>query len=317
MGNRKNIEVKIDRERKHEKRAAETPEKRETHLAKDHNYYQKCQKKESTTKNNNFKQIYQLHTSNISEQYDQDNNIQEECCRCSSERITPKRFSSENDMDPEEVPEELQNLTEIEEMLIAQVFPVMSVYRLCGGQYGPSSLNILIVHCHSERSALFKDFQVCHNKVINALRWLKENNRYYAEITIDKKVLQSLPENGFIEDQLPSNEILAEVSDNETEDNVIICTFVSSLPSIDREDVAINEALNRMQNNNSPMVWPNIENTLINEFRTPGYIVYAFPTLYPTRRADFRTEHNRDINPAEYFKHLLQYKDGRFAWHTC
>jgi len=35
-------------------------------------------------------------------------------------------------MDPGDVPEELQGLTEIEEMLIAQVFTVMSVYRLRG-----------------------------------------------------------------------------------------------------------------------------------------------------------------------------------------
>ncbi|CAG8734974.1 6938_t:CDS:1, partial [Cetraspora pellucida] len=54
-----------DRERKREKRAAETPEKRETRLAKDRNRYQKRQKKESITENNNFEQIYQLHTSNI------------------------------------------------------------------------------------------------------------------------------------------------------------------------------------------------------------------------------------------------------------
>ena len=39
-------------------------------------------------------------------------------------------------MDPGEVPEELQDLTEIEEMLIAKAFTVMSVYRLRGGQYG-------------------------------------------------------------------------------------------------------------------------------------------------------------------------------------
>ena len=37
-------------------------------------------------------------------------------------------------MDPGDVPEELKGLTEIEKMLIAQVFTVMSVYRLRGGQ---------------------------------------------------------------------------------------------------------------------------------------------------------------------------------------
>ncbi|CAG8489294.1 8320_t:CDS:2 [Gigaspora margarita] len=47
-----------------------------------------------------------------------------ECCQCYSDKSSPKRFSGENNMDPGEVPEELQGLTEVEEMLIAQVFPV-------------------------------------------------------------------------------------------------------------------------------------------------------------------------------------------------
>ncbi|CAG8835909.1 6852_t:CDS:1, partial [Gigaspora margarita] len=59
-----------------------------------------------------------------------------ECHRCYTKKTLPKKFSFGNNMDPEEVPEELQGLTEIEEMLIAQVFPVIVVYRLCGGQHG-------------------------------------------------------------------------------------------------------------------------------------------------------------------------------------
>ena len=39
-------------------------------------------------------------------------------------------------MNPGKVPEELEDLTEIEEMLISQVFPVMSVYRLRGSNMG-------------------------------------------------------------------------------------------------------------------------------------------------------------------------------------
>jgi len=42
----------------------------------------------------------------------------------------PKKFSKENYMDPGELPKQLKGLTEIEEMLIAQVFCVMTVYRL-------------------------------------------------------------------------------------------------------------------------------------------------------------------------------------------
>ncbi|PKK50045.1 hypothetical protein RhiirC2_803409, partial [Rhizophagus irregularis] len=55
-----------------------------------------------------------------------------ECRRCHKEK-QPKKFLKDNNMDPGEVPDKLCDLTEIEEMLVTQVFPVMSVYRLRGG----------------------------------------------------------------------------------------------------------------------------------------------------------------------------------------
>ena len=62
--------------------------------------------------------------------------IKGECRHCYTEKILPKKFSAKNNMDLENVPKELQDLTEIEEMLIAQVFTVMTIYRLRGGQTG-------------------------------------------------------------------------------------------------------------------------------------------------------------------------------------
>ena len=63
--------------------------------------------------------------------------LNEECCHhCYNEKEYPKKFSAENNIDPGNVPEELQELSEIEEMLITRVFPVISVYRLREGQYG-------------------------------------------------------------------------------------------------------------------------------------------------------------------------------------
>ena len=38
-------------------------------------------------------------------------------------------------MDPVPVPDQLQNLTFIEEQLIARIHPVISVYRIKGGQF--------------------------------------------------------------------------------------------------------------------------------------------------------------------------------------
>ena len=48
----------------------------------------------------------------------------------------------------------------------------------------------------------FKNFNVQHTKVTRTLHWLKENNRYYANIIIDEEILSTLPENGSVDDQL-------------------------------------------------------------------------------------------------------------------
>jgi hypothetical protein len=96
-------------------------------------------------------------------------------------------------MDPGVVPEELKGLTEIEEMLIAQVFTVMTVYRLRGGQTGyrgnvinfpqdihefttrlprhSSSLDVLLIRRQlANDSTAFRDFIVRWNKVATYLR---------------------------------------------------------------------------------------------------------------------------------------------------
>jgi len=114
------------------------------------------------------------------------------CRRCHREKSIPKKFSKENNMDPGELPKQLKGLTEIEEMLIAQVFCVMSVYQLRGGQNGykgnvinfpqdireftthllrhPSSLNVLVIRRQlATSSAEFCDFTVRRDKVHNAL----------------------------------------------------------------------------------------------------------------------------------------------------
>ena len=107
-------------------------------------------------------------------------------------------------------------------MLIARVFPVMSVYRLRGGQHGYrgnvinfpqdvqefathlprnlSSLDVLVVRRQSaNNSAGFRDFKVRRAKVARALCWLKENNRYYEDIIIDDEILRSLSVNSSID----------------------------------------------------------------------------------------------------------------------
>jgi hypothetical protein len=58
------------------------------------------------------------------------------CYRCKRDKKSPKKFSAENDMDPGTVPEQLRGLTQVEEMLISRVCPIIRVYRKHGGQRG-------------------------------------------------------------------------------------------------------------------------------------------------------------------------------------
>ena len=63
------------------------------------------------------------------------------------------------------------------------------------------------------------------------------------------------------------------------------------------------------------MEYPQLRNSPINEFSTPGFIVIAFPTLFPKGVCDLRDESRRrsSVSAIEYFQHLLRYKDGRFG----
>ena len=61
--------------------------------------------------------------------------------------------------------------------------------------------------------------------------------------------------------------------------------------------------------------WPAMDSTPVDEFNTHGYIPRAFPTLFPYGKASLRSHRLKTIKPANYFKHLMNYHDGRFAKH--
>ena len=57
------------------------------------------------------------------------------CKSCNGYKKNPKIVSADNDMDPGDVPPQLEGRTQVEQMFIAKVAPIMHVYRLKGGQY--------------------------------------------------------------------------------------------------------------------------------------------------------------------------------------
>ena len=98
-------------------------------------------------------------------------------------------------MDPGIVPEQLKGLTQVEEMLISRVCPIMRAYRKHGGQRGyqghvlnlpqdiqsflnrlPShvaDLPVMAVRRHGADNT-HRDFTVRRHKVLEAVLWLKK-----------------------------------------------------------------------------------------------------------------------------------------------
>jgi hypothetical protein len=149
--------------------------------------------------------------------------IQGVCHRCYTEKNDIKKFSFRNNMDPGDVLDELRGLTQVEEMLIAQIFPIVSMYCLHGGgQYAyrgnvinfpqdvfkfatrfprcPSSLDVFVVRQGLSLGSAFKDFRMRRSVVSRALYWLKNNNHYYSNIVVDEDILRSLLEDGPLDD---------------------------------------------------------------------------------------------------------------------
>ena len=113
---------------------------------------------------------------------------------------------------------ELEGLSQIEEVLISAIVPMMSVYQLPHSQFGysghvlnlpqnvssfakqlpklPSELDAVLARKVYE-SGSHKDFRVRRSNVLHALQRFKAN-KYFRNISIDDQALQQLPRNGDI-----------------------------------------------------------------------------------------------------------------------
>jgi len=112
--------------------------------------------------------------------------------------------------------------------------------------------------------------------------------------------LQSLSELG--DQSSIHDEILSEIEESENEN----CVHRSGVPHI--------EITNQNDLIKQKLKWPTMSEEPVHE-QTPGYMACAFPTLYPYGTADLRDHRGKEKKPGEYFKHLMNYHDKRFAKH--
>ena len=219
------------------------------------------------------------------------------CYRCKRDKKSLKKFSAGNDMDPGIVPEQLKGLTQVEEMLISRVCPIMRIYRKHGGQRGykghvlnlpqdvqsflnrlPSQvadLPVLVVRRHGADET-HRDFTVRRHRVLDAILWLKTNNPFFKDIEIDRAVINSLPENGIpeelryvIDESGPLVHVENEgppqnpVADDVNEEELVLengsTSFIPMRQRQRKEGDAIQDAVNE----GDPLDWPSTEGTVM------------------------------------------------------
>ena len=136
------------------------------------------------------------------------------CVRCSSDKHEIKMFSSENSMDPGDVPSELSDMSIVEQQLICRLSPAIHVHMLVHGGVAanghcvtfpqhvnepakilpklPSDIDVIRVTRQGKNNKS-KDFRCRRFKVQHALEWLKNNNPAYSDIIISQENLSLLP----------------------------------------------------------------------------------------------------------------------------
>ncbi|KAI9103946.1 hypothetical protein DFS34DRAFT_668475 [Phlyctochytrium arcticum] len=185
------------------------------------------------------------------------------CRRCQNEKKM-KKLSANNDMDLGIVPDELQGLTLMEQMLIAQIHPIVSCYLLKGGTLPRlvSSVETLILCYDAADGTRFRDFRVCRFKVQAALQWLIRHKKYYRQIHPNRANLKALPLHGNVHSQLPPRTVLRATLDlvgPRTEPELLV--------------QAVRDIANGTNSSDSPehlLQWP-----------ACGDIRMAFPHLFP------------------------------------
>ena len=202
----------------------------------------------------------------------------------------------------------------------------------------PEELDVLVVCKPDARDpSSYKDFHVRKRKIFTLLSFLKQYNPFYSQIVIRHPNETDLPEDGDILNRLPNvssshgerDFVALSVAHDESYEDLDERCFVpdelsqeqtcfvpSLLPGLSeieaiRAEMCINGLTASPEN---PLSWPSSGEPL-SEFTTEGLFTKAFPVLFPLGRADFSLPRRKSLALYEWVKHLMRYRDPRFARH--
>ena len=249
----------------------------------------------------------------------------------------------------------------MEEMLCSLASPCFLMWVSKGGQYKtrgnvitfsqditqlcvalprlPEQLDVLVVRKPAARDpSTYKDFRVRKNKVLAFLRFLKDHNPYYSNVSIRPAHEVDLPVDGDVLHRLPhvttatgssdSTDRSPASSTSEIEESAASCYVPDSLAQEQNVFVpgaflgtseldSIRDGIRELgldASDRHPLPWPS-SGPALSEYTTEGLFSMAFPSLFPFGAADFTTPHRSKLELYEWVKHLMHYRDSRFATH--
>uniref|UniRef100_A0A1I8H6W3 ATP-dependent DNA helicase n=2 Tax=Macrostomum lignano TaxID=282301 RepID=A0A1I8H6W3_9PLAT len=281
------------------------------------------------------------------------------CQRCVKDNSKPKLFSDENNANPMcEQPEELRDLSVAEQMLISPILSVIVVYRLFPqGQHASRGHGIMfpqdqasvvrelprrtlpVVLMYDKKlqnnpgstvTGAMNNLRVRRDKVLNAIRYLINNNQYFQRFSvgIDREALNSLPENGYAQQ---INEMVNQMDTQDVNVDLDAAEEEARQPDEDEqrqqmEEAQLEETTSALLNTplrrlevkirdrllEEKLQWPRSSRVPVNEFEQEGLFSLAYPHLFPDGKGDYKTPRVRSIGLGDYAKHLMQFHCPRF-----
>lgn len=284
--------------------------------------------------------------------YTTDNlNICASCENYLDKRTLPK-YGLINELYIGKVPNELKDLTYAEELVIAKARLIGSIFKIkTGTKFNnqhklvgniisfPQLLDdfatilpnydvlktlkvIFIGPTIPHNLNLSKLFSIDTNKIIKALKWLKENNHLYANVKIDKA--SKIPLNS---DNVPyyvldniihvKTDDEYENDDEDTKSNDILFERFGLVNNSLNEFINDKEKLDKLQsilkNEKNILIYPH-EKEPISEFNNPNLLPMLYPTIFPYGYGGFDDKIRKiSLTKREQTQHFLKLNCKRFV----
>ncbi|KAJ7226743.1 hypothetical protein GGX14DRAFT_510310, partial [Mycena pura] len=272
----------------------------------------------------------------------------DKCRKCSNAKTTTK-FCAANGMDPGAIPVHLPQLTQMEEILISPVHALTQVWQIHGGQYAyrghicnfprdtgvfhqkvpllPEECEIIVFRrsgtTHGQEAC--EDFRVRKAALRDWLQYLEANHPTFRSrrVEIDWARLNSLQENENVQNRLRSVAVENLQPDHEegppeagappANDNSLFSGGFA--PNIQPRMTEFEQIQAVAAGPEVILTMPMVRGTPINEGSDQQIAIDAFPTLFPTGKADFKAIRGQKVTIEEWAAHLMRFNDGRFARH--